>query len=103
MSFIIYDLILLGIFLIFIGIFLYRNKHNLKREGLLYLYKAEWGIKLINRIGNKYQKTLKYLSYVSITMGYLLMAGMLYLFGRIIWIYIFHLQIAGLVKVTSIT
>ena len=103
MSFIIYDLILLGIFLIFIGIFLYRNKHNLKREGLLYLYKAEWGIKLINRIGNKYQKTLKYLSYVSITMGYLLMAGMLYLFGRIIWIYIFHPQIAGLVKVPPIT
>lgn len=87
MTFVIYDIILLVLFILFISLFLYTRRKNLKREGLLFLYKTSWGIKLINTIGKKYQKTLKFLSYVSITLGYFLMAGMVYLFGKIFWIY----------------
>ncbi len=102
MDFIVYDIGLLILFVIFISVFLYRKKKNLKKEGLLFLYKTSWGIKLINRIGNKYQKTLKTLSYVSIGLGYCLMAGMLYLLGKIVWIYIFNQDIVRAIKVPPI-
>ena len=84
MNLAVYDFILLGIFVIFLAVFLYRRKKNLKRQGLLLLYRTNWGIKLINKVGNKYKKLLTTLSYVSIGMGYLLMGGILYLVGKII-------------------
>jgi len=102
MNFIIYDICFLVLFIVLVSIFLYRGKKNLKKEGFLLLYKTSWGIKLINYIGNKYKKTLKFLSYISIGLGYCLMAGMLYLFGRIIWIYIFNQDIVRAIKVPPI-
>lgn len=102
MNFVIYDIVLLTAFVIFVSIFLYRRKKNLKREGFLLLYKTSRGIKAINRIGEKYKKLLNVLSYVSITLGFFLMAGILYLFGRIVWIYVFHSEIVRLVKIPPI-
>ena len=102
MNFIMYDLVLLTFFAIFIAIFLYANRKNLKKEGLLFLYKAEWGIKLINRIGTNYQKTLKFLSFISIGMGYVLMATMLYLFGKIVYIYLAFPSVVRAVKIPPI-
>jgi len=100
--YIILDLVLLAIFVIGIFIFLYTHKKNLKKEGLLYLYKTEWGIKLIHKVGEKYQKTLKFLSYISITVGYLLMAGVIYMFGKIVWLYVFNQQFVRAVKIPPI-
>ncbi|HUS51125.1 MAG TPA: hypothetical protein VMZ91_13235, partial [Candidatus Paceibacterota bacterium] len=102
MNFIIYDISLLVLFVMFVSIFLYRKKKNLKKEGLLFLYRTRWGIRLIKRIGEKYKKTLKVLSYVSIGLGYSLMATMLYLFGKIVWIYAFRQDIVRAVKVPPI-
>ena len=102
MNFIVYDIGLLVLFIIFISLFLYRKKKNLKKEGLLFLYRTGWGIKLINHVGNKYKKLLKVFSYVSIGLGYCLMAGMLYLFGKIVWIYIFNQDIVRAIKVPPI-
>jgi membrane-associated protease RseP (regulator of RpoE activity) len=102
MNFIIYDIALLLIFLVFTSIFLFRHKANLKREGLLFLYKTSRGIKIINRIGNKNKKLLDVLSYVSIILGFLLMGTMIYLFGKIVWLYVFHNEIVSLIKVPPI-
>lgn len=103
MKVIYYDLILLGIFLIFIVQFLIRNRHNLKRDGLLILYRTKWGMNLIDRTGKKYKKTLKFLSYVSITVGYLLMAGILWMFGKIIYLYVAYPAVVRAIKVPPIT
>ncbi len=97
-----YDLILLVTFILFVGFFLYKNKKSVKKEGLLLLYKTSWGIKLINKIGKKYKKTLRILSYVSVTIGYLLMLSVLYLIGRIVWIYVFHKEIVQAIKIPPI-
>jgi membrane-associated protease RseP (regulator of RpoE activity) len=102
MDFMIYDITLLVLFLIFISVFLYKRKNNLKKEGLLFLYKTSVGIKIINRIGKKYEKLLNFLSYVSIGLGFLLMGTMIYLFGRLIWIYIFQSEIVKMVKIPPI-
>ena len=103
MSFIIYDVVLLVIFVAFTSFFLYKNRQNLKREGLLYLYKAQWGVKLIDRVGKKYKKTLRVLSYISISIGYLLMAGMIYLFARIVYLYVAYPSVVRAIKVPPIT
>jgi len=97
------DLALLALFIAFFSIFLYTRRQNLKREGLLYLYRTSWGMKLIDSIGKKYKKTLKVLSYVSIACGYALMAGVLYLTYTIIKVYFFSPEIVRAVKVPPIT
>lgn len=102
MNFIYYDLTFLVVFAIFVASFLYFNRKNLKKEGLLFLYKASWGIKLIDKIGTNYKKTLKFLSYISIGLGYILMGTMIYLFGRIIYIYIAFPSVVKALKVPPI-
>jgi membrane-associated protease RseP (regulator of RpoE activity) len=102
MKFIIYDVILLVIFVAFIAHFLYKNKKNLKRDGLLYLYRTKWGMNLIDRVGKKYKKTLYVLSYVSIIIGYGLMAGMLWLVGKIVYLYIAYPSVVQAIKIPPI-
>jgi len=103
MNFIIYDIVLLVVFVLFVSIFLYRHRKNLKKEGLLLLYKTKAGVRLIDKIGNKYKKTLNVLGYVSIGLGFLLMLAMIYFFGKMVWIYIFDSEIVQLVKIPPIT
>jgi len=102
MSLIVYDVVLLALFLLFVSVFLYRNKKNLKKEGLLFLYRTSWGIKLINSVGKKYKKLLNFLSYISIGIGYLLMIGILYFVGKIIYLYVAYPQIVRAIKVPPI-
>ena len=102
MSFIKYDIALLVLFALFVSIFLYRNRKNLKKEGLLFLYKSKWGIKLIDKTAKTFPKTLKALSYVSIGVGYLLMAGMVYLFAKIVYIYVTMPSVVREIKVPPI-
>ena len=102
MEYIIYDLILLTIFIVSIGIFLYRKRKNLKKEGLLLLYRTSWGIKVINNVGRRFKKTLNVLSYVVVGLGYLLMGTMIYLFGKIVWIYAINPQIVRAIKIPPI-
>ncbi|HJX50908.1 MAG TPA: site-2 protease family protein [Candidatus Nanoarchaeia archaeon] len=102
MNFVIYDLTLLVVFAIAISIFLYSRRNNLKKEGLLLLYKSDWGIKLIERIGKKYPRTIKILSYLSIILGYLLMITMVYLFVKIVMVYVFNPEIVRAIKIPPI-
>lgn len=102
MEFIVYDLILLVLFFSGISFFLYKNKKNLKKEGMLILYKAGWGIKLMEKIGAKCPKLMKSLSYFVIALGYLLMGTVIYLFGKIVWIYASRADIVRAVKVPPI-
>ncbi|MEK6757499.1 MAG: site-2 protease family protein, partial [Nanoarchaeota archaeon] len=81
---------------------LHTRRKNLKKEGFLILYKANWGIKLINHVGNTYKKTLKVLSYVSIGTGYILMAGMIYFAYMIVKIYIFRPDVVSMIRVPPI-
>lgn len=103
MNFVAIDISLLVMFVIFTSFFLYKKRKNLKREGLLFLYRTTWGMKLIDRIGKKYQKALSFLSYLSIGIGYILMGAMLYLFGKIIYIYVAYPSIVRSIKIPPIT
>jgi len=102
MSFIVYDLILLVLFISLVSLFLYKNRKNLKKDGWLILYRTEWGLKLIEKIGNKNPRLMKFLSYISIFIGYILMISGIYLFLKIILIYFFRADVVAAVKVPPI-
>jgi len=103
-SILIYDFVFLTIFIIFIVIFLYKNKKNLTREiKVAFLYKTQWGVKLINYVGKKYKRTLGVLQYVIIALGYVLMAGILWMIARSVYIYLTHAkEITDLIKAPPI-
>lgn len=102
MNFMIIDLTLLALFAIFVGLFLYRRRKEIKKEGLLLLYHAKWGIRLIDKIGKKYEKPLNVMSYVSVYLGYILMAAMIYFFGKILFVYFFQADIVRAIKLPPI-
>lgn len=86
-NFITLDLTLLVLFTIFVVIFLYTRKHNLKREGLMYLYRTKLGIKFIEWTSRKYSKILKPMQYLVIASGYILMVIMIFLLVKTLFIY----------------
>jgi membrane-associated protease RseP (regulator of RpoE activity) len=92
MSFLLYDLSFLALFTLFVVIFLYKKRKELKKEGIIYLYRTKWGIELIDHIGTKYKKTLNFLKYISITIGYFLMGIMIYLLGKTVYLYVKYPQ-----------
>lgn len=87
-SFIFYDLIFLVLFGILAGFFFHRNKKNVKRHGWIFLYHSQVGIKFIDWFAKKFEKILKPLSYFVISLGYVLMAAILWLLSKSVWIYI---------------
>ena len=88
-SFVVYDLIFLVVFTLFIILFLHKKRKNLKREGIMYLYRTKLGVEAINYIGNKYKKTLHFLKYLVVAVGYILMIGMIYLLYKSVQTYLF--------------
>ncbi|MBI2044087.1 site-2 protease family protein [Candidatus Pacearchaeota archaeon] len=98
-SFLIYDLVFLFLFAIATFYFLRSRKHNLKREGLLILYRTSWGVKLMDKIGKKHPRTFTVFSYISVATGYALMALMIYLLVRIVYLYAFMPEIVRVIKI----
>jgi len=76
-----YDIGFLVLFSLFVGIFLWKRRKNLKREGIMYLYRTRVGVKIINYIGTKYKKTLRVMSFLAVISGYALMLSMVYFLG----------------------
>ena len=99
MSFLIYDLSFLVLFSLFVIIFLWKRKKNLKREGIMYLYRTKVGVKFINYVGTKYKKTLRVMSFLAVISGYILMASMVYFLYKLIYIYFFVPELVRAIKI----
>src|SRR3989344_4881328 len=99
MSFYMYDVAFLIIFSVAVGVFLWRRKHNLKREGIMYLYRTQVGINFINYVGKKYKRTISFLAFCGVVTGYVLMVSMLYLLARLVYVYLFVPEIVQQIKI----
>src|SRR3990167_7241222 len=97
-AFLIYDLVFLVAFTLAVVLFLYTHKHNLKREGLLYLYRTRVGLKIIEWTSRKFAWLLRPMQYVVITSGYLLMAFMLWMLVKISYVYLTSPTLARALK-----
>src|SRR3989338_1667009 len=98
-SFILYDLIFLVLFTLGVVLFLYNRRHNLHRQGLLYLYKTKVGIKFIEWTSRKFPRTLYYLQYVVVFSGFILMISIIYLIIKFSIFYISSPSAAKALKV----
>lgn len=88
MNIIFYDIILLAAFVVFVIIFLTIKRENLKRQGILYLYKTHFGINFIDRFVKKFNKLLKPLQYIVIVCGYVLMGAIIWLMVKTTYLYL---------------
>lgn len=93
MSFIVYDLVFLSLFTLGVIWFLWKKRANLEREGILYLYKTKLGMKVLDYIGKKYQKTLAFMSYLIVIVGYILMIFFTYYMVKVVYVYLVYPQI----------
>ncbi len=101
-KFVIYDLALLALFTFVTVVFLYKRKHNLQRQGLLYLYRTKVGIRFIEWTSRKFPRTLYYSQYIVIISGYILMIAMTYILIRFSYFYITSPIAAQVLKVPVI-
>jgi len=88
MSFVIYDVIFMVLFTIFAIAFIYTRKHNLQKQGILYLYRTQLGIKFIEWTSKKYSKILRPLEYLVVASGFLLMVVAVWLIITTVYIYL---------------
>ena len=71
MNFLFYDIILFILFTVATVLFLYMHKKNVKREGIVFLYRSKFGLKFMDNISKKYPKLLNFLSTAYIIIGFL--------------------------------
>lgn len=101
-SFFIYDITFLIAFTIFIVFFLRTRKKSLSKEGIIFMYRTQLGVKAINYIGDNFKKTLKFLKGPIIFIGLVLMIAMLWLLEQTLSIYILHPEITDVIKAPPI-
>ncbi len=99
MRFLYYDLAFLLVFILGLTLFFFLKRKNWTREGIMFLYKTQVGIKFIDYIGTKYKKTLKALSYVIVTSGYILMGVMITLLGYLLYTFATKPEVIKSIKV----
>jgi membrane-associated protease RseP (regulator of RpoE activity) len=87
-SFYVYDLTFLVLFSIFVAWFLYHNKKSLGRQGIIFMYRTQFGVKAINWFSHKFARTLHFLRYVVIAIGLALMGVMLWMLGKTLMLYV---------------
>jgi membrane-associated protease RseP (regulator of RpoE activity) len=99
MAFYIYDLTFLVLFSLGVGIFLWKRRKNLKREGIIYLYKTKVGVKFIDYVGEKYKRTLSVFGFLAVVCGYGLMSLMVYFLYYLLKIYLFSPEVVRVIKI----
>ncbi|MEK6889630.1 MAG: site-2 protease family protein [Nanoarchaeota archaeon] len=101
-SFIAIDITLLILFTIFVVLFLYTRKHNLKREGWMYLYRTQLGVEAIEYTSKKYGNALNKIKYLVIASGFVLMASIIYLLGFTLYIYLQQAKDSAIAKIPAV-
>jgi len=88
-AFWIYDVSFLILFTAFITWFLNRRRSDLSREGIVFMYRTQFGVDAINWFVEKFSRTLHKIKYVIVAVGFFLMATMIWMLGQTVSIYIF--------------
>ena len=103
-SFVVYDLAFLVLFSLFVTWFLYKRRgtSGFKREGIIFMYRTQFGVDAINYVGDNFKKVLHFLKYIIIGVGFVLMGLMVWVLGQTIAIYILFPEITKVIKAPPI-
>jgi membrane-associated protease RseP (regulator of RpoE activity) len=88
MNIFVYDLIFLIVFSLTVAWFLYRRKQKLVKDGWMYLYKTSVGMNVIDYLGTKNKRLMKFFSYLIVITGYVLMAIMVWLLYQMVKLFL---------------
>jgi membrane-associated protease RseP (regulator of RpoE activity) len=101
-SFIVYDLVFLVLFTVGALVFVKTRTHNVEKQGWLYLYKTQWGIKFIDKFAKRFEKILRPTQYLIVTLGYILMATITWLIAQTTYVYLKEPGLAEAIKAPPI-
>jgi len=101
-SFLFYDVGFLIVFTIFVIWFLFNRREQLGREGIIFMWRTQAGVKAINWVGDNFKKALHSIKYVIIGVGLVLMSAMVWMLGQTLAIYILNPEITKIIKAPPI-
>ncbi len=97
-----YDIAFLILFTLFVGVFLFKNRKKLEKQGIIWIYRTKLGMKIIDSLAKKFKKFWLVLVPAIFVVSYTLMAGMIFLLLQTIWIYIKVPNITQIIKAPPI-
>ena len=103
MSFLVYDLTFLAIFVIALVLLFIIKRKNFKWEGILLLYRTKIGLDFIDKTSKKYRGLIGKSRYLVIIVGYLLMISMLYLLFQLLYVFLKRPDIVREIKIPPLT
>jgi len=98
----VYDVGFLVWFSLFVVWFLSSRKKALSRQGIIFMYRTQFGVDLINYVGDNFKRGLHFLKYIIIGVGFVLMVAMLWMLGQTIAIYLLFPEITKVIKAPPI-
>jgi len=101
-SFWMFDVAFLIFFSIFVFFFLKKRKSQLGKEGIIFMYRTQVGVKAINWFGEKFKKVLFSIRYVIIGTGFVLMGAIVWLLWQTLSLYIKQPEITKVIKAPPI-
>jgi membrane-associated protease RseP (regulator of RpoE activity) len=101
-SFWVYDVVFLVLFCVGVWWFLSRRKDELTREGWMFMWRTQFGVKAMDWFVGKFGFVLKRLKWLVVGLGFVLMGIMVWMLGRSAWIYLMYPEIVEAVKAPPI-
>jgi len=98
----VYDVSFLVLFSLWVIWFLRSRKKAIDREGIIFMYRTQLGVKAIKYIGDNFKKTLHFLKYIIIVVGLGLMGTMVWMLWTTLSVYILHPEITKVIKAPPI-
>jgi membrane-associated protease RseP (regulator of RpoE activity) len=87
-------------------VILFSRKKNLRkkldREGIIFMYRTQIGVKFINYVGDNFKKILDSLKYVIVSVGLVLMGIVIWMLGKSLSIYILRPEVTETIKAPPI-
>ncbi len=101
-SFYVYDIAFMILFMLGIAFLLVKNKKRVTREGVMFMFRTKWGEKSMKRFDDKHHKLLGNLRYVIIAVGFVLMILMMMMLIQSAWVYVSQPEISEIIKAPPI-
>lgn len=98
----VYDVIFMIAFTAFVTVFLIRHRKETQREGVIFMYRSKFGVKVINYIGDNFRKFLYKMKYIIIPTGFVLMGAMFWMLLQTMFTYILNPRITDIIKAPPI-
>jgi len=101
-SFFVYDVTFLILFSLGVFWFLRSRREELSREGILFMWRTQFGVKAISWFAKKFSWILRRMKWIIVGTGGILMAAMIWMLGQTVSIYLLHPEITKLIKAPPI-